>query len=102
MRPSLSENINLQSSHQNNVHVEGKNGRLGGRIGETGSRNTVATQKNQLFGPGFLFAPSDSFSLGRTVSPQYIRQPDKRSSYLQELVWRPSWQLDTCASVYKL
>ena len=78
----------------------GKNGRLGGHIGETGSRNMAATQKNQLFDPGFLFAPSDSFSLGRTVSPQYIRQPDKRSSYLQELVWQPSWQLDTCASVY--
>ena len=27
--------------------------------------------KNQLFDPGFLFTPSDSFSLGHTVSPQY-------------------------------
>ena len=27
--------------------------------------------KNQLFDHGFLFTPSDSFSLGRTVSPQY-------------------------------
>jgi len=27
--------------------------------------------KNELFDPGFLFAPSDTFSLGRTVSPQY-------------------------------
>jgi len=33
---------------------------------------------------------------------------DKRSSYLRELVWQPSWQLDNCpdwlncASVYKL
>ena len=53
----------------------GKNGCLGGHIGETGSRNTAATQKiNSIFDPGFLFAPSDSFSLGRTVSPQYIRQ----------------------------
>jgi len=30
-----------------------------------------ATPKNQLFDPGFLFTPSDSFSLGHTVSPQY-------------------------------
>ena len=48
----------------------GKNGRLSGHIGETGSRSTAATQKNQLFDPGFLFAPSDSFLLGHTVSPQ--------------------------------
>jgi len=31
----------------------------------------AATQKNQLFDPGFLFTPSDTFLLGRTVSPQY-------------------------------
>ena len=31
----------------------------------------AAMQKNQLFDPGFLFTPSDSFSLGRTVLPQY-------------------------------
>jgi len=31
----------------------------------------AATQKNQLFDPGFLFTPSDSFSLKRTVLPQY-------------------------------
>jgi len=31
----------------------------------------AATQKNQLFDPGFLFTSSDSFSLGCTVSPQY-------------------------------
>jgi len=30
--------------------------------------------KNELFDPGFLFTPSDTFSLGRTISPQYIRQ----------------------------
>ena len=30
----------------------------------------AATPKNQLFDPGFLFAPSDSFKLSRTVSPQ--------------------------------
>ena len=27
--------------------------------------------KNQLFDAGFLFTPSDSFSLGHTVLPQY-------------------------------
>ena len=27
--------------------------------------------KNELFDPGFLFTPSGTFSLGRTVSPQY-------------------------------
>ena len=31
----------------------------------------VATQKIKLFDPGFLFTPSDSFSLGRTILPQY-------------------------------
>jgi len=30
----------------------------------------VATEK-KLFDPDFLFTPSDSFSLGRTVLPQY-------------------------------
>jgi len=30
----------------------------------------AATQKNELFVPGFLFTPSDTFSLGRTVLPQ--------------------------------
>jgi len=31
----------------------------------------AATEKNELFDPGFLFALSDTFSLGRTVLPQY-------------------------------
>jgi len=31
----------------------------------------AATQKNEFFDSGFLFTPSDTFSLGRTVSPQY-------------------------------
>jgi len=31
----------------------------------------AATPKNELFDPGFLFTPSESFLLGRTVSPQY-------------------------------
>jgi len=35
-----------------------QNGRLGGRKGETGSRNMTAIQKNQLFDHIFLFAPS--------------------------------------------
>ena len=30
----------------------------------------AATPKNQLFDPGFLFTPSGSFYLGRTVLPQ--------------------------------
>ena len=51
----------------------------GGQPYETGSRNMAATQKNQLFDPGFLFTPSDSFSIGRTVSPQYkTSQTDRR------------------------
>jgi len=37
-----------------------QNGRLSGRRGDNGSRNMAATQKNQPFGPGFLFTPSDS------------------------------------------
>ena len=32
--------------------------------------------KNELFDPGFLFTPSDTFLLGRTVWPQYIRQQE--------------------------
>jgi len=41
----------------------------------------AATQKNQFFDPGFLFTPSDSFSLGRTVSPQYkTLQTDNRQT----------------------
>ena len=52
-----------------------------GRRGKTGSRNMAATQKNQLFDPGFLFTPSDSFSLGRTVLPQYkTSQTDRRQT----------------------
>jgi len=31
----------------------------------------AATQKNQFFDPGFLLTPSDTFSPGRTVLPQY-------------------------------
>jgi len=38
-------------------------------------------EKNQLFDPDFLFTPSDSFSLGRTVSPQYkTLQTDDRQT----------------------
>jgi len=33
----------------------------------------VATDKNQLFDPGFVFTPSDRFWLGRTVLPQNKR-----------------------------
>jgi len=45
----------------------------------------ATTKKNELFDPGFLFTPSDTFSLGRTVLPQYKtlqtdggRQTDRR------------------------
>ena len=39
----------------------------------------AATQKNQFFDPGFLFTPSDTFSLGDTVLPQYkTSQTDDR------------------------
>jgi len=31
----------------------------------------AVTQKNELFDPGFLFIPSDTFALGHTVLPQY-------------------------------
>ena len=36
--------------------------------------------KNQFFDPGFLFTPSDTFSLGRTVLPQYktLQTDDRR------------------------
>ena len=41
----------------------------------------AATQKNQLFDPGFLFTPSDTFWLGRTVLPQYkTSQTDDRET----------------------
>jgi len=41
----------------------------------------AATQKNQLFDPGFLFTPSESFSLGRTVLPQYkTSQTDRQTT----------------------
>ena len=42
----------------------------------------------------------------RYVFEGSTRSVDKRSSYIRELVWQPSWQLDTCpdrlnsASVY--
>jgi len=57
-----------------------QNGRLGGRSGETGSRNMVATPKMNFL---TLFTPSETFSLGRTVLPQYKtlqtdRQTDDR------------------------
>jgi len=40
-------------------------------------------RKNELFDPGFLFTPSDTFWLGCTVLPQYKtlqtdRQTDRR------------------------
>jgi len=39
----------------------------------------AATQKNELFDPGFLLTPSDTFSLGCTVLPQYkTLQTDRR------------------------
>jgi len=38
-----------------------QNGPFSGHRGETGSRNMTATQKHQLFDPGFLFTPSYSF-----------------------------------------
>jgi len=31
----------------------------------------AATKKMNFFDPGFLFTPSDTFWLGRTVLPQY-------------------------------
>ena len=42
--------------------------------------------KKQLFDPGFLFTPSDTFSLGRTVLPQYKtsqtdRQTDRQTTH---------------------
>jgi len=74
---------------------------LGGRIGETGSRNMVATQKNQPFDPGFLFTPPDSFSLGRTVSPQYkTLQTDRRqTTQCTKVTTGPVFRLDQCSLV---
>jgi len=41
----------------------------------------AATQKNELFDPGFLFTPSNTFLLGRTVLPQYkTSQTDRRQT----------------------
>jgi len=46
----------------------------------------AATQKNKLFDPGFLFTSSDSFSLGRTISPQYkTSQSDTDDTVYQRL-----------------
>ena len=51
-------------------------------------------------------APSHTSTITRYVFERSTRSVDKRSSYLRELVWQPSWQLDTCrdrlncASVY--
>ena len=45
-------------------------------------------------------------TITRYVSERSMRSEDKKSSYLRELVWQPSWQLDNCpdrlncASVY--
>jgi len=39
-----------------------QNGRLGGRRGETGSRNMAATQKNRKSGGDFLYALHSNFS----------------------------------------
>ena len=43
----------------------------------------AATQKNELFDPGFLFTPSDTFSLGRTVLPQYktLQTTDRQTTH---------------------
>ena len=52
--------------------------------------------------------PSHTSTITRYVFETSTRLVDKRSSYLRELFWQPSWQLDTypdwlyCASVYKL
>ena len=52
-------------------------------------------------------APSHTSTITRYVFERSTRSVDKRLSYLRELVWQPSWQLDTCrddrlncASVY--
>ena len=51
-------------------------------------------------------APSHTSTVTRYVFERSTRSVDKGSSYLQELVWQPSWQLDNCpdrlncASVY--
>jgi len=53
-------------------------------------------------------APSHTSTITWYVFEMSTRSVDKRLSYLRELVWQPSWQLDTCpdwlycASVYKL
>jgi len=51
-------------------------------------------------------APSHTSTIARYVFERSTWSVDKRSSYLRELVWQPSWQLDNCpdrlncASVY--
>jgi len=51
---------------------------LGRRLSHTNNANDP---KNELFDPGFLFTPSDTFSLGHTVSPQYkTLQTDDRQT----------------------
>jgi len=48
----------------------------------------ASTQKNELFDPRFLFTPSDTFLLGRTVSPQYkTLQTDDRQT-IDDTVYR--------------
>jgi len=56
----------------------GKNGRLGGRRGKTGSRNMAATQKINFLTLVSYSLLQTVFLLGRTVSPQYIRQKNGR------------------------
>jgi len=53
-------------------------------------------------------APSHTSKITRYVFERSTRSVDKRSSYLRELVWQPSWQLDSCrdrlncTSVYRV
>jgi len=50
-------------------------------VGPKPEVETWRRPQNQLFDPGFLFTPSDSFSLGRTVLPQYktLQPTDKQT-----------------------
>ena len=53
-------------------------------------------KKNELFDPGFLFTPSDTFLLGRTVSPQYkTSQIDRRQTDRRQTTHRAKGSTDS-------
>ena len=102
-RPTYGNIVNI--SHTSQIHCWANNTsfrpfkRIGGANAEQEAQLT-------LWVADVRTAPSHTSTITRYVFERSTRSVDKRSSYLRELVWQPSWQLDNCpdrlncASVY--